>query len=273
MTWLTDIIGKIFDLLTGMVGGSALLLMLVVSVITAVWALLLFKAVTPQDRLTETRDRLFGHIYEMGLYQDRLRVVGRIQADLAKANLKYLGLTLPALVVLIIPMVLTMGQLDARYARRPFHPGEATVLRAVLSEDAVSSLDRITLEVPPSITVEAGPVRNRVDGSLAWRLRAEDKGVHQVRLMDGTNELGIRELVTGEGLIGLAETSKQGWLHGFLFPAAPPLPKNGALQEMTLRLPSRYTSYLGVELPWWAAFLIFSMIAGLALKDILRVSI
>ena len=72
MNWLIGIIGKLFDLLIGLLGGSALLVMLVVSVFTAVWALLLFKAVTPQDRLTETRDRLFGHIYEMGLYQDQL---------------------------------------------------------------------------------------------------------------------------------------------------------------------------------------------------------
>ena len=42
-------------------------------------------------------------------------------------------------------MVLTLAQLDARYGRRPFHPGEVTVLTAVLSEDAEYSLDRITL--------------------------------------------------------------------------------------------------------------------------------
>ena len=56
----------------------------VVSALTAVWALLLFKAVTPQERLQQVRDRLFGHIYEMGLYQDRLGVLARIQADLAR---------------------------------------------------------------------------------------------------------------------------------------------------------------------------------------------
>jgi hypothetical protein len=265
MAWLTDIFSKIFDLLAGMTGGSALLLMLVVSVITAVWALLLFKAVT--------RDRLFGHIYEMGLYQDRLKVVGKIQADLARANLKYLGLTLPALIVLFIPMLFTLAQLDARYARRPFHPGETTVLTAVLSEDAVSELDQVSLEVPPSITVEAGPVRNKVDGSLAWRLRAEDKGVHRLRLMDGSDELGGRDLVTGEGLVRLGDSSNQSWVHGVLYPGAPPLPKNGALKELTLRLPPRHTAYLGVELHWMVAFMIFSMIAGLALKDVLRVYI
>jgi uncharacterized membrane protein (DUF106 family) len=273
LTWLTDIFSGIFDLLAGLAGGSAFWLMAVVSVVTAVWALLLFKAVTPQDRLTATRDRLFGHIYEMGLYQDRLRVVGKIQADLARANLKYLGFTLPALIVLMVPMVFTLAQLDARYAKRPFLPGESTVLTAVLDDDGLEALDRITLEVPPSITIEAGPVRNRADGSLAWRLRAGDEGVHRMRLMDGNTELAARDFVTGDGLVSLGEKGHRNWLHAVLYPGAPPLPGDGKLKELTLRLPARHTAYLGVELHWLAAFMIFSLAAGLLLKDVLRVSI
>ena len=273
MAWLTDIVGGFFDLLAGLTGGSAFWLMVVVSVITAVWALLLFKAVTPQARLTAARDRLFGHIYEMGLYQDRLRVVGRIQADLARANLKYLGLTLPALVVLMVPMVFTLAQLDARYAKRPFLPGETTVLTAIVDDEGLEAMDRITLEVPPSITIEAGPVRNRAEGSLAWRLRAGDEGAHLVRVMDGGMELAARDFVTGDGLVSLGETGDRDWLHAMLYPGAPPLPGDGKLKELTLRLPARHTTYLGVELHWLAEFMIFCLAAGLLLKDVLRVSV
>ncbi len=273
MTWLTDIIGKIFDLLVGLLGGSPFLVMLVVSAITAVWALLLFKAVTPQARLTIVRDRLFGHIYEMGMYQDHLRVVGRIQRDLAKANFRYLGLTLPALFVLIIPMVFTMAQLDSRFNLRPFERGETTVLSVTLADDASITLDQISLETPPSITVEAGPVRDEVSGAVAWRLRAEDRGTHTVRLLDGTTEIGSRELVVGDDLTRLAKSSKRNWLHGVLKPGAPTLRNDGPLDEVTLRLPQRHTKYLGVEMHWMVAFMVFSLLAGLALKDVLRVSI
>ena len=149
MTWLTDIIGNLFDLLVGLLGGSPFLVMLVVSAITAVWALLLFKAVTPQARLTKVRDRLFGHIYEMGMYQDHLRVVGRIQRDLAKANFRYLGLTLPALFVLIIPMAFTLAQLDSRFALRPFERGETTVMSVTLADDSSITLDPTTVACTP----------------------------------------------------------------------------------------------------------------------------
>ena len=273
MIWLIDIIGKVFDLLVGLLGGSPFLVMLVVSAFTAVWALLLFKAVTPQARLTKVRDRLFGHIYEMGMYQDHLRVVGRIQRDLAKANFRYLSLTLPALFVLMVPMIFTLAQLDSRFALRPFHRGETTVLSVTLADDADITLDRITLETPPSITVEAGPVRDEVSGAVAWRLRAEDRGIHTLRLLDGNTELGSRELVVGDDLTRLGESSKKNWLHAVIYPGAPPLPRDGPLDEVTLRLSERHTKYLGVELHWMVAFMVFSLLAGLALKDVLRVSI
>jgi hypothetical protein len=273
MTWLTEPVGKLFDLLVGLLGGSPLLVMLAVSAITAVWALLLFKAVTPQDRLTEVRDRLFGHIYEMGLYQDRLRVVGRIQGDLAKANLRYLSLTLPALFVLMIPMALTLAQLDSRFDQRPFRSGEATVLSVVFSEEAAVSLDDISLEAGPGVTVEAGPVRDKVSGAMAWRLRAEDWGTHSLRILAGDTELGSRNLIVGEGLVRLGKSAKKDWLNGILFPGARPLPGDGSLDEMTLHYPARQTKYLGVELHWMVAFMIFSLLIGLAVKDVLRVSI
>jgi hypothetical protein len=42
---------------------------------------------------------------------------------------------------------------------------------------------------------------------------------------------------------------------------------------MTLRLPERHTKYLGLEMHWLLAFMVFSLLAGLAMKDVLRVSI
>ncbi|MEN8006459.1 MAG: hypothetical protein ABFS42_05555 [Candidatus Krumholzibacteriota bacterium] len=273
MTWLTDIIGNLFDLLVVLLGGSPLLVMLAVSVITAAWALLLFKAVTPQARLTATRNRLFGHIYEMGLYQDHLRVVGRIQGDLARANFRYLGLTLPALVVLTVPMVFTLAQLDSRFAHRPFQSGETTVLSLKLSAETDINLEDVTLETPAGLTVEAGPVKDGFSGALAWRLRAEDRGTHLLRILHGTTELATREVVVGNKLTPLGQSSRKDWLHGVFYPGAPPLDRDGSLDELTLRLPTRQTRYLGIEMHWLVAFMVFSLLSGLVMKDALRVSI
>ena len=271
MNRLVDVISRLFDLLAGAVGGSAPLLMLVVSVVTAVWALKLFQVVTPQARLAGVKDRLLGHIYEMGMYQGHLRVVGRIQGDLAKANLRYLSLTLPALVALTIPMVLTLGQLDSRFSHRPFAPGESTVLSIRLTETA--DLPLVRLDVPEGIAVTAGPVRDAVAGTASWRLEVLQAGRHTVNVMAADRTLGSRELAAAGELPPLGEASKPGWLHRVLYPGAPPLPTDGTLQAMTLELPRRQTRYLGLELDWLVAFMVISLLAGLALKDPLKVSI
>jgi len=271
MKAFAELVSIWFDMAVSLCGGSTVLAMVVLSSLTSVWVLLLFKAVTPQERLTSTRDRLFGHIYEMGMYQDHLGVVGRIQRDLARANFRYLGLTLPALLALTVPMVITLAQLDSRFSHRPLAEGETTVLSVELAEGA--SIEGIHLAVPSGVRLEAGPVRDPAGGRLAWRVRADEEGSHILRIHRGETELGTRELVVGEGLPRLNETSKGGWLNAWLAPGVEPLPGEGDLAALTLRYPPRTTRYLGVELNWLVAFMVFSLAAGLVFKDPLKVSI
>jgi hypothetical protein len=271
MTGLIDIVSRLFDLIADAVGGSAVGLMLVVSVVTAAWALKLFQAVTPRARLAAVRDPLLGHIYEMGLYQGDLSVLMRIQADLARTNLRYLVLTLPALLVLAVPMIPTLGQLDSRLAHRPFEPGESTVFSVRL--DGSVDPSAVRLEVPEEVAVTAGPVRDAAAGAVSWRLRVEESGRHALTVKAEDHTLGVRNLVADGGLPRLGETSRPGWLHALLHPGAPRLPAGGPLKETTLVLPERHTRYLGLEMSWLVAFMVISLLAGLLLKGPLRVSI
>lgn len=273
MIWVAEMLGKLMDLLIGLLGGSSLLVMLVVSVFTSVWALLLFKAVTPQARLTAVRDHLFGHIYELGLYQDHLRVMNRIQGDLGRANRRYLMYSLPALIVLTIPMVFTLAQLNSLYQFRSFKQGETTVLSATLAEDYAGALEGLTLETSGGVAIEVGPVRDEVSRSVAWRLRVEDQGTHPVRILDGGKELGSRNLVVGRDMVRLGETSNKSWVNAVLHPGAPSLPGDGPLDGITLLLPERHSHSLTLGMHWLLLFFILTMLAGLALKDFLRVSI
>jgi hypothetical protein len=271
MNGLVDLVNRLFDLLFGLDALSPAWAMVLVSAVTAVWVLALFKAVTPQDKLTRTRDRLFGHIYEMGMFQDHLGVVGRIQADLARANLRYLGLTLPALVALLVPMVVTLAQIDSRYARRPLPVGESTVVSVEVSDDA--ALDGLELATPDAVTVEAGPVRDRIGGRVAWRVRADEPGRHHLALSRDGTDVAARDLVAGAGFTQVNETSRAGAWHRWLAPGAAALDGGGEVASWTVRYPPRTVRYLGIGLDWLLAFMIFSLGAGLLLKDPMKVSI
>ena len=245
---LMRVVSGFFDLLAAPLAAYPAVAMVVVSVFTAVWALLVFKAVTPQEKLVAGRDRLFGHIYEMGLYQDHLGVLGRIQGDLARANFRYLLLTLPALLALTLPMVLTLAQLDSRFSRRPLLPGETAVFSVQLDPATSVRPKDLRLVVPDGVVVEAGPVRDRRAGAVAWRLRADKDGAHLLQLMLEDHVLADRILPVGEGLPRVNEHNRRGLLAGVLAPGARTLAPDGLIGQMTLRLPARSTSYLGLEM-------------------------
>lgn len=273
MNLINGIVGRVFDLALAPFAGAPAWGMVVISVLSAVWALLLFRAVTPQRKLAAARDRLVGHIFEMGLYQDHLRVVGRIQGDLARANLRYLATSLPALVVLLVPMLLTLGQLEARYARRPLHVGESVVLAVSLAPGAASRLDELQVTAPAGVTVEAGPVRDRAGAAAAWRLRADAPGRHELAVTLAGRTVATRGFAAGGGLPRTAETASTSWTRALLYPGEPQLKRGGAVLETRLRYPSRTVRYLGVELDWLVAFMLISLAGGLALKNVLKVEI
>ena len=270
---ITGAVSWIFDLLMAPFASLPALGMVFISAFSAVWALLLFKAVTPQDRLQATRDKLFGHIYEMGLYQDHLGILGRIQGDLARNNLRYLGFTLPALVVLTIPMILTLGQLEGRYAQRPLQVGEETVLTIKVATEEMPDLQNINLEVAQGVEVTAGPVRNKRAGTLSWRLRALSDGAHEFRFVSDGELIGSNSLLVGGGLPRLHDKSEDTLMGILLYPGAPDLSSRGGLKGLSMQWPDRETRYLGLEMNWLVAFMVFSMITGLLIKDLLKVSL
>jgi len=261
----------LFDLLLRPVESWPVLALALSALAASSGALLLFKAVTPQHKLTTVRDRLFGHIYEMGLYQDHLGVVARIQADLVRANARYLCLTVPALLVMAVPMALLLGQMESRFNHRSLRVGEETVLAVWLAEDADLAAADLKLELPVGLALVAGPVR--ASGAVAWRMRVTERGNQEI-ILRGAGQLLTRCVVpVGQGLAAMGQTSTRSWWQAVLSPGAPVLGEGKQLAKLSRSLPSRTISWAGVHLDWLLAFMVFSLAGGLAIKELLGVSI
>ncbi len=271
MTFINGIITRIYDLVLGPFRDHAAWAMVLVAAVTGVWALYLFKVATPQQRLARQRDRLLGHIYEMGMYQDHLGVLARIQKDLALANLRYLSLTLSALVVLSVPMVLTLAQLEGRFAHRPLAVGETGVLAVEFGRGA--NLADVALDLPAGVSVVSGPVSEKATGTIVWKLQADKKGDLPLVISLAGETVGTATMHLGGGLPLLGYRNGRLWWEKLLYPGGDPVPAASPVRMITLDYPARRTSYLGVELNWLVAFIVFSMLGGLALKDFLGVEL
>ncbi len=271
MAALNGIVTRLFDVICGPLGGHAAWAMVLISAVTGLWAMWLFKLATPQRRLARQRDRLLGHIYEMGMYQDHLGVLARIQKDLALANLRYLSLTLPALLVLIVPMVLTLAQLEGRFAHRPLKTGESAVLRVGWTDGADPAA--VDLRLPDGLELAAGPVRDPATGQAAWRLRALEAGRWPVTVTAAGEPCARAVITVGGGLPLLGGRLGATWWEKLLYPGWQPLPAGSPVATLDVDYPSRSTTYLGVELNWLVAFMILSLATGLAMKDALGVEL
>jgi hypothetical protein len=200
-------------------------------------------------------------------------VLGRIQRDLAAANLRYVWLTLPALIALTVPMVITLAQLEARYAHRPLQAGETTVFSVRVHQEGRPALEELRLEAPAGVTVEAGPVADRRAGEVAWRLRLGEPGPHTLRVLRNDEPVAERSLPVPGGLPRLSEAhGAVGW-RALLAPGSTPLPPQSPVTETKLQLPERQVRYGGFAMHWLPAFLVFSLVGGALLKNPLRVSI
>ncbi len=272
MSVIANLINGIFDLLVVPFGAAASWAMLVLSILTGLAMLLLFKAATNQNRLVVARRVLTGHLYEMGLYQDHLSVLLKIQGALLLANLRYLRQSLPALLVILLPMILILTQLDSRFASRPYQPGESTLVTAQLSGEQTDLLDQLTLRVPDGVVLESTPVRDRQQLTVTWRVRVEKSGDYELTITAADGRTWTKQLVAEGNLPQMAATREQaGWHYLLLNPGEAPLPGDSPITTISLQLPERHTSYLGLELHWLLAFCLFSLLFGFAVKDVFKV--
>ncbi|MBK9303444.1 MAG: hypothetical protein IPM94_06045 [bacterium] len=270
MTWLASLLNGLFDLLLRPFGGAPWAGLAVVSALAGVAMLWLFKLTTNQDLLARRRRELTGGLYELSLYQDSLAVMARLQARLLAANLRYLLVSLPALLVLLPLALLTVVQLDARFQRRALRAGEEILVTARYAEGA--SPDRLALAPAAGLAVAAGPVRDRAERTVWWRVRAERDAPAEFAVVDGAGRYEKR--LVPDGALGRLSASRvaAGWRHVLLHPAESPLPGGAVVTELKAELPARGADRFGMP-GWLWGFCLFSIAGGLAVKGLFKVEI
>lgn len=270
MSVILSLATAVGDVLAAPFGSHAGWALAVWSALFGLVAIVLFKYGTPQKRLAAARDRLIGRLLEAALYQSSLRTIVRVQAAVLVANLRYLMFALPALVVLVVPLLLVLPQLESRLGREPL-PVDATALVSVGRDGSVP----VELATAPGLQVEAGPVQDAGRGELVWRVRATAPGRHELRVVSGdqTETLAVPVATAGELASLTAGRHRNLWTQVLYDPAAPPLPADGALTHLTIELPAREVRMFGVATHWLIGFTVLSLAGGLLLKKPLKVEI
>lgn len=273
MNTFNSIFTAIFDVLLAPFGDRYAWFDLVLwSLLAGVVAILVYKYASNQKGIAKVKNDIKMHLYEIRLFQeDIVQVFVSTLRTLGK-NLLYLGHNLAPMIVMFVPFMAILFQLEARYAFDPAPVGTVTLLTMDLDSrhNGVSPMD-VRLDLPPGVALDAGPVRS-ASGSVAWRLRAEAPGDHRLALHLG-NEMVEKGWAVGGDARKVPVMRTKTW-EGFLYPGEAGLPADSHVETIRLSYPERDLGWLpSGEIGILATFFVLSIVTGFAVKGLFGVTI
>ena len=263
-TW-NDLSSAVFDVLLAPFGhGPAWFDLLVWPVVAGVMALVVYKHVSNQRGIERAKRHIAGHLYEVRLFRHDPLVVLAATGRILLRNAAYLGHNLLPLLVLLVPMLAVLAQLEANYAFAPAPVGTVDLLTVKLDPRSGLAAKDVTLALPEGVALDAPPVRTP-DGEIFWRLRAEAAGDHVLAVRMGSETLTKTWAVGGPHRKVPVKRTKS-W-EAFLYPGEPALGRSSPVHTIALTYPERELALLpGGELGILATFFGLSLLAGFALK-------
>jgi hypothetical protein len=249
--------------------------MIVISVITGVVMLWLFKVTSDQEGIGRIKKKIWARLYEMYLFNRDLGVMIRSQKGLLLANLRYLRYSLKPVVFMIPPIFFILVQLNMRYGMRPLEVGKTATVTVKFHDAFPQGNPGFALKASRGVKVETLPVRvfdrvaNRKEAS--WRIRAEEPGEQELTLEIG-DETITKKLWVGDkprpARISNGRYRSSNIGQAFLEPAEPAIDPELGIDAITVKHPAASLSFFGFwNTHWLVWFCILSIAVGLALKN------
>lgn len=232
--------------------------------------LLILRKVSNQEAIRSIRRQLQACLYELRLFVDEPALVWKAQLRLLWLNVRYLGLMLRPAFILALPMLFVFSLLDPFLGKAPLTLSEAFIVTVKLAGDGDAAVSPPVLQPPAGIDVETPAVRMQGAGLISWRIRAQKATSGLLRAVFPT-EIVSKRIASGTRAQLLSTKRVQSIWQWFWHPTESVLPA-GNIEWIEVNYPSRSFSWLGLELPWYAWVLIFSIITVLVLKKPLRVA-
>jgi hypothetical protein len=248
---------------------------LVWSIPLGVFALVVFKWTSNQERIADVKRRIAAGLFEIRLFNDDLRAIARAQGEILRHVLVYQALALKPMLFILPPLVLVIVHLHAYYGFRPPAPDEPVVLTAVF-EPGVQR-PATSLELPAGVVADTPAVWASDLGEMTWRLRVVEPGRHEIRVTVG-DATWAKSLTASDRVVRLSPVRPDSSFLGQLeWPSEPPLPATSGLHELAIDYPdARFDMWpfsSEWRYAWMVAFFILTLVVALALKRPLGVEL
>lgn len=241
-----------------------------VSAVTGVLLLLVFGRVSNQAAIRAVKRSIYAALLESVLFRHDIRLCLGAQSRLVKHSFQYFLTAVPPVLVLAVPCILVMAQLNLRYDARGFAAGEKGLVKLEL--DDPRALYDVSLSAPTGVEVSK-PLRIPATKEVIWRISAAEGAPESAAL--AVSVAGKRlEVPLVLGVSSAAETAAvyRDWWWSVLYPAELDL---GSLpvKGLSIGYPKLDYPVFDVHMHWLVIFLIVSLLSGLVASRVFKVEI
>ena len=248
--------------------------MLVISLGTGILMIFIYKLVSNQAGILRTKNLIKAHLLELRLYKDSMAASFRSYGAILWANVKYVGHALRPLLVMIVPVLLILIQLNAWFGYQSLRPGEPFLLKVKLAEGQDPMQTNLQVEPSETYRVETPALRMVEEREIDWRLSPTRNGRHEIAFtLDGTRI--VKTLAVGQKPLSRLSPLKPGrkFMDVAFNPFEPSLDKGLPINSIEVAYPEARLVFLGIHFHWLVAFFLLSIIFGFGLKGLFRVEI
>jgi uncharacterized membrane protein (DUF106 family) len=267
--------GKIFDILFFPFRGmSPWIGMTLISFLTGLLMLFVFKWTSNQQGIKKVKNKIKAHLLELRLFKDSMSQSLRSQGNILRCNLKYISYSAKPMLVMILPLILILIQLNFWFGYEALQPGQSAILKIKLNEDQDPMATQIAVQPSSGLVMETAPLRIQDSPEIDWRFSATQEGIQQFTVtIDG-------ETVTKKVSVAQKPLSKisphkpsQKFLDQILYPAEPPVHSRVPIQTIEIQYPAKNMDLFGWKIHWIIAYFVLSIVFGFAFKGVFKVQI
>jgi len=273
MTWINipmNVLGKYALALIAVLPGW--LSNTIVSAVTGVVLLIIFKYTSNQRAIGRVRDDIKANMLALKLFKDSISVTLQAQGRVFRGAFLLLLHAIRPMLVMIVPISLLLAQMGLWYQFRPLQRGEQTVVTMKISGKIDSPLPKVSIEPISAAEITMGPVRIFSKREISWKIRARENGYHRIVFKVDEQQFE-KELAIGDGFMRVsAERPRWQWSDILLHPLEKPFGPDSVVKSISIDYPDRLSRTSGTD--WWLIyFFVASLVFALIFKPFLKVRI
>ncbi len=248
--------------------------MIFISLLTGIFMLFIFRLTSNQAAIKRIKNKIKAHLLEMRLYKDNMSLSLKAQGNILLANLKYIAHSARPMLVMIVPLVFILIQMNFWFGYESLNLEQRALLKIKLKEPYNPMEVRVTIQPPPEVVFETPPLRIEEENEIDWRFSAKKKGLHKVALQMGEKQYSKTISVLQKPLSRISPRRvHKNLIDEWLYPTEPPLEKDSPMKSIEIQYSPQRLSFLGLHIHWLVAFFALSIVFGFSLKGLFGVEI